>query len=223
MDEEKNKDVKEVAKTTEQKVEKNKKKVEETVVDNNIGQQTIPENSGNKTKIIIISVVAVILSILLIVGIVAIAKNAGKPSKKQAEKIVESYLEAINDEDEDALLSQIDVDGYVILKEEKEKKFDKKYKDKSSYINKYMDKNNVDDIEEIEDDVIKNEGYVFSSYYDYSFKELSSVKKSSKSGKISVIKAKIKQESSYSKDTKTLTLYVIKSSGKYKVVGSKLS
>ena len=206
MDEEKKKDV---------------EKKGQTVV-NDVNQESAPVKSG-KTKVIVISVIAAIVAVLVIVGIVALVKNAGKPSKKQAEKIVESYLEAINDDDDDSLIKQIDVDGYVILKEEKESKFDKKYKKKSSYIKDFMEDKSIDDREELEEKVVNNEGYIFSSYYDYSLKEISSVKKSSKSSKIAIIKAKVKQESSYSKDTKTLKLYVIKEKGKYKVVKSELN
>ena len=207
MDEEKKKDVKQESQT----------------VVNNVGQESAPVKSG-KTKVIVISVIAAILAVLAIVGIVAIVKNAGKPSKKQAEKIVKSYLEAINDQDDEALLKQIDVDGYVILKEEeKESKFDKNYKKKSSYMKKFKEDKDLDDDEDVEKLVTKYEKSVFSSYYDYSFKEISSVKKSEKSGKISIIKAKIKQSSSYSDSKKTLTLYVIKEKGKFKVIGSKLS
>lgn len=210
MDEEKKKVVKKV-------------KEEGQTVTSNLGQESAPTSSGNKTKIIIISVIAAIVAILLIVGIVALVKNAGKPNKSQAKKVVESYIDAINEDDNDELIKQIDVDGYVIFKEEKESKFDKKYKKKSSYIKDFMEDNDIDDREELDEMVTKNEGYVFSSYYEYSLKEITSIKKSSKSSKISVIKAKVKQESSYSKNTKTLTLYVIKEKGKYKVVGSKLS
>ena len=206
--------------------ENNNKDVEKKVneaVQSDFTQEAAPAKSGNKTKVIVISIVAAVIAILLIVGIVALVKNLGKPSKSQAKKVVESYLEAINEDDDEALIKQIDTDGYVILKEEKESKFDKKYKKKASYIKNFMEDNDVDDKEELEDKIVKNEGYIFGSSYEYSLKEITSVKKSSKSSKIAIIKAKVKKESSYSKDTETLTLYVIKSGGKYKVIGSKLS
>ncbi|MBR2704241.1 MAG: hypothetical protein IKE91_02110 [Clostridia bacterium] len=206
--------------------ENNNKDVEKNVnetVQSNFTEESAPAKSGNKTKVIVISVIAVAVALLLIAGIVALVKNLGKPSKSQAKKVVESYLEAINDDDDDALIKLIDTDGYVILKEEKESKFDKKYKKKSSYVKDFMEDNNIDDEEELEDKITSNEGYIFGSSYEYSLKEITSVKKSSKSSKIAIIKAKVKRESSYSKDTETLTLYVIKSGGKYKVIGSKLS
>ena len=206
--------------------ENNNKDVEKKVneaVQSDFTQEAAPAKSGNKTKVIVISIVAAVIAILLIVGIVALVKNLGKPSKSQAKKVVESYLEAINEDDDEALIKQIDTDGYVILKEEKESKFDKKYKKKASYIKNFMEDNDVDDKEELEDKIVKNEGYILGSSYEYSLKEITSVKKSSKSSKIAIIKAKVKKESSYSKDTETLTLYVIKSGGKYKVIGSKLS
>lgn len=206
--------------------EKNNKDVEKNVkstAQSNFTQDAAPAGSGNKTKVIVISVIAIAVVLLLIAGIVALAKNLGKPSKNQAKKVVESYLEAINEDDDDELIKQIDVDGYVILKEENESKFDKKYKKKSSYIKDFMDDKNLDDKEELEEKITDNEGYIFGSSYEYSLKEITNVKKSSKSSKIAIIKAKVKKESSYSKDTVTLTLYVIKSGGKYKVIGSKLS
>lgn len=212
MDEKNNKDV-----------EKNVKNTTKTV-NNNFTQDANPVQSGNKTKVIVISVIAVAIALLLIAGIVALVKNLGKPSKNQAKKVVESYLEAINEDDDDELIKLIDTDGYVILKEEKESKFDKKYKKKSSYVEDFMEDNNLDDKEELEEKIVSNEGYIFGSSYEYSLKEITSVKKSSKSSKLAIIKAKVKKESSYgTKDTETLTLYVIKSGGKYKVVGSKLS
>lgn len=211
MDEKNNKDVEKKVKNTAQ------------TVNNNVFQDTNPVQSGNKTKVIVISVIAVAVALLLIAGIVALAKNLGKPSKSQAKKIVESYLDAINEDDDEELIKLIDVDGYVILKEEKESKFDKKYKKKSSYVEDFMEDNNLDDKEELEEKIVTSEGYVFGSSNEYSLKEITSVKKSRKSSKIAIIKAKVKKESSYgSKDTETLTLYVIKSGGKYKVIGSKL-
>lgn len=206
--------------------EKNNKDVENKAtktVQENVAQESAPAESGNKAKVIIISVISIAVVLLLIAGIVALAKNLGKPSKNQAKKIVESYLEAINEDDDDELIKQIDVDGYVILKEENESKFDKKYKKKKDYIKDFMDDNNLDDREELEGKITDNEGYIFGSSYEYSLKEITSVKKSSKSSKIAIIKAKVKKESSYYKDSQTLTLYVIKSGGKYKVIGSKLS
>jgi len=101
-------------------------KVNENVVESTIAQESTAPKSKGKTKIIVFSIVGVLLAIAIIVGIVLIVKNAGKPSKKQAEKIVKSYLEAINDKDSESVLKQIDMDGYVILSEEGEKKLDNK-------------------------------------------------------------------------------------------------
>ncbi len=206
--------------------EKNNKDVEKKV--NETTQSNFNDNapSGNKSKAIIIGFVSLVVVLFLIAGIVLLVKNLGKPSKGQAKKVVESYLDALNEDDNDALIKQIDVDGYVVFRdvEGKESKFDKKYKKKSSVVNDFMEDKNIDDRDELEEKVATNEGYVFGSSYEYSLKEITSVKKSSKSSKISIIKAKVKKESKYgSKDTDTLTLYVIKSGGKYKVIGSKLS
>ena len=209
MDNENNKDVEKV----------------ENVVESSVGQDTSAPKTNGKTKIIVFSIVGVILAIAIISGIIALIVNAGKPSKKQAEKVVKSYLEAISEKDEDGILKQIDMDGYVILKEEGEKKFDKKYKEKGSYVKKYMDKNYIDDKDELGDKIVYNEKAVFgNSYgsYEYSLKEITSVKKSSKSGKVAIIKAKISKKTSSGKDTVTLRLYVMKKDGKYKVIGSEI-
>lgn len=211
MDEEKNKDV-------------------EGAVENTTSENTVDEGatanvkaSGNKSKVILFSVVGVVALIFVIVGIVVCANVFGKPSKNQAKKLAQSYISAINDKDDDALIKLIDADGYVIFKEEKESKFDSKYKDRSSYIKKYLDKNNIDDREELEEKIAKEEiNNARPSYYEYSFKEITDIKKSSKSSKIIVIKAKVSQKTSYDKESKVLRLYVMKVSGKYKVIGSEI-
>lgn len=215
MDEKNNKDVEKKVKNTAQ------------TVNSNFTQEADSAKSGNKSKIIIISVIAVAVALLLIAGIVALAKNLGKPSKKQAEKLVKSYIEAINEEDDEELLKMIDADGYAVFQEadEKESKFDKKYKKKKDTVEDFMDDKNLDDKDELEEYIIKNEGNEFyTSYgYEYSFKSISSVKKSSKSSKIAVIKAKVKIKTRYDDDyTRTLVLYVMKVSGKYKVIGSQV-
>jgi len=214
MDEKNNKDVEKKVKNTAQ------------TVNDSFTQDSGPIKSGNKTKVIVISVIAVAIVLLLIAGIVALVKNLGKPSKSQAEKLVKSYLEAITDNDEDEILKQIDVDGYAVFQsvDQKESKFDKKYKKKKDTVEDYMDDKSLDDKEELEEYIVKNEGYNFytSSNYEYSLKSISSVKKSSKSSKIAVIKAKVKVKTSYDDYTRTLVLYVMKVSGKYKVIGSNL-
>ena len=214
MDEKNNKDVEKKVKNTAQ------------TVNDNFTQNADPVKSGNKTKVIVISVIAVAIVLLLIAGIVALAKNLGKPSKKQAEKLVKSYIDAINDDDEEDILSQIDVDGYTVFQavDEKESKFDKKYKKKKDTVEDFMDDKNLDDKDELEDYIVENEEDEFyTDYgYEYTFKSISSVKKSSKSSKIAVIKAKVKIETSYSDYTRTLVLYVMKVSGKYKVIGSQI-
>lgn len=179
-----------------------------------------------RKKMITFGVIGGAALIVLIIVIALIVSMAGKPSKSKAEELVKSYLKAINDSDEDKFGDLIDTKGYIIFSEEDEKKFDSKYKEKDSYIKKYLDDKNYDDLSDAEDYILSQIANKYSySYKEYSLKEIASVEKSSKSSKIKVIKAKVKVKSSYStsSDTKTLKLYVIKVDGKYKVVGSELN
>jgi len=117
------------------------------------------------------------------------------------------------------------MDGYVILSEEGEKKFDNKYKEKGSYVKKFMSKNYIDDKDELGDRIFDQEKSTFNiSYgsYEYSLKEITSVKKSTKSKKVAIIKAKVSKKSSYDKDTINVRFYVIKTDGKYKIVGTEI-
>ncbi len=178
-----------------------------------------------KKKIITFSIIGGAALIVFIILIALILSMAGKPSKSKSEELVKSYLKAINDSDEDKFGDLIDTKGYIIFNEEGEKKFDRKYKEKDTYIKKYLDDKNYDDISDAEDYILSQVSSKYSySYKEYSLKEIASVEKSSKSSKIKEIKAKVKVKSSYStsSDTKTLKLYVIKVDGKYKVVGSEL-
>lgn len=225
MSDEKKEDVKQkeekVVKTEkvneEKKVEKiaedNKQKVKTT-------EEKIPNTSDKKKKIITFSVIGGI-ALLLIIIIVAICLNAGKMSKKQAEKLVNQYTEAISEKDGDKLLDIIDTKGYVIFQEEGEKDFNKKYKDKENYIKKYIKKNDYDDLEDIEEEISSSfeSKYKYLSY-EYTLKEITDIKKSSKSNKIVVVKAKVKVKSSYGTDTKTLRLYTVKVNNKFKIVGA---
>lgn len=219
MDENENKDVEKVEEATANTAETVAKEPTNT-------QSAEPAKSNKGVKIAIISVIALIVVALVIVGIVAIVKNVNKPSKKQAEKVVEEYLKVVNDNDKDELVKLIDTDGYIILKEEKESKFDKKYKNKNSYIKSKMKDVGADDVEDLEKLVAKQElsSVFYPSKYEYSLKEIISVKKSEKSSKIFVIKAKVSLKDRYDeKETKTLTMQVIKVKGKYKVVGTKIA
>ena len=211
MDEEEKKDVEFSAETVASDPTTNQGTAEEVKAPN------------NKKKIITFSIIGAVALIAIIAVVIILVNVLGKPSKSQAQKIAESYISALNDKDEDALAKLIDADGYVIFKEEKESKFDTKYKEKNSYIKKYMDKNNIDDKDELEEKIAKEEySNARASYYEYSFKEITDVKKSSKSSKIIVIKAKVNKKTSYDKESKVLRLYVMKVSGKYKIVGTEI-
>ena len=149
---------------------------------------------------------------------------AGKPSKAKSEELVKDYLKAVNDDDADEFAKLIDVKGYIIFNEESEKKFDKKYKSKN-YINDYLKDNNYDELSDVKDAIsskFKNK-YTYSSK-EYSLKEITEVKKSTKSKKVKIIKAKVKVKTSYSSstDTANLKLYVIKVDGEYKIVRAEL-
>ena len=87
-------------------------------------------------------------------------------------------------------------------------------------LEKYFDE--LSDAESSITTTLKNK-YKYSSK-EYSLKEITSIKKSSKSKKIKIIKAKLKVKSSYSSssDTANLKLYVIKVDGEYKIVSAEL-
>ena len=164
-----------------------------------------------------------VLSLTSIIAII-IACFAGKPSKSKSEEIIKDYLAAINDKSEDEFAKVIDTKGYIVYKEEGEKKFDKKYDDKK-YIKNYLEDNNFDELSDAESSItttLKNKNKYSSK--EYSLEEITSIKKSSKSKKIKIIKAKLKVKSSYSSssDTANLKLYVIKVDGKYKVINAEI-
>lgn len=166
--------------------------------------------------------------LLLIIFIVIIAMLiGGKPNKKTSEKLVNEYLSALEDSDGEKLRDIIDIEGYLIFSEEDEKGFDKAYKNKKETIKdliKDIDDDDVEDINDMEEMVIKAFERT-NKYYsrEYDLKEISEINKSSKSKKIFVIKSKVKVKSSYSTDTKTLKLYVIKSGKGYKIVGTEMN
>ena len=189
--------------------------------------QEVNENKNTKPKnkkILTFSLVGGIAVVALIIIAIVIACFAGKPSKSKSEEIIKDYLAAINDKSEDEFAKVIDTKGYIVYKEEGEKKFDKKYDDKK-YIKNYLEDNNFDELSDAESSItttLKNK-YKYSSK-EYSLKEITSIKKSSKSKKIKIIKAKLKVKSSYSSssDTANLKLYVIKVDGKYKVINAEI-
>lgn len=190
-------------------------------------EQEVNENKNTKPKnkkILTFSLVGGIAVVAIIIIAIIIACFAGKPSKSKSEEIIKDYLAAINDKSEDEFAKVIDTKGYIVYKEEGEKKFDKKYDDKK-YIKNYLEDNNFDELSDAESSItttLKNKNKYSSK--EYSLKEITSIKKSSKSKKIKIIKAKLKVKSSYSSssDTANLKLYVIKVDGKYKVINAEI-
>lgn len=193
----------------------------------NIEQKDVEKKSIDpKTKkIITFSVIGGVALIVLIVLLILIIGMLGKPSKNKAEDIVKSYLKAVEEDDADKFEKLIDAKGYIIFKEEGEKKFDAKYKDKEKYIKKYLDNKNYDDVSEAKDAIVSS----FKSKYsyktkEYTLKEITEIKKSNRSKKIVEVKAKVKvkRKTSSSSDTKNLKLYLLKVDGQYKIVGADL-
>lgn len=200
----------------------------------NIEKKDVEKNNVEKKsmdpktkKIITFSIIGGVALIVLIIVIALIIGMLGKPSKSKSEELVKSYLKAVEEADGDKFEKLIDVKGYIIFQEEGEKKFDAKYKDKEKYIKKYLNDKNYDDVSEAKESIVSSFKSKYSYYYsskEYSLKEITSVKKSNRSKKISVIKAKVKvkRSSSSSSDTKNLKLYVVKVDGEYKVIGADL-
>ncbi len=219
-----NENEKNVNENPEENVKNEISEVNEQSVQN---EQEVNENKNTKPKnkkILTFSLVGGIAVVALIIIAIVIACFAGKPSKSKSEEIIKDYLAAINDKSEDEFAKVIDTKGYIVYKEEGEKKFDKKYDDKK-YIKNYLEDNNFDELSDAESSItttLKNK-YKYSSK-EYSLKEITSIKKSSKSKKIKIIKAKLKVKSSYSSssDTANLKLYVIKVDGKYKVINAEI-
>lgn len=209
---------------------KNIKQVEEKIELKNVeeneknqGQENTEKKSLEQPKtkrICAFSLVGAIVVIAIIIMIIAIITSMGKPSKSKAEDLVEEYLSAVNEHNGEDFIKLVDAKGYIIIREENEKSFAKKYKNED-YINEYMEDKNYDDISDVEDEIsneFKNK-YMYSSK-EYSLKEITEIKKSSKSNKIIIIKAKVKVKSkTYSTtDTKTMKLYVTKVDGSYKII-----
>lgn len=164
-----------------------------------------------------IVIVAVIIAVI-IAAILGITALGSKPNKKKAEEIVKNYLEAMSDGDGDKMLELIDDKGYIIFNEYGEKKFDKKYKDAKKYVNNYLEEKKYDDLEDATKDIAKK----FENnnkYYKYDFKEIVSIEKSSKSKKIIIVKAKVKQKTDYATNNNTIKLYLVKVKSQFKVVG----
>ena len=221
-------------KKKEVKPKKSKSKDKATKIEENkdIKDDTKKENidqNENKTpkagkRLFAFSLVGGIAVVLIIILAIIFISMAGKPSKAKSEELVKDYLKAVNDDDADEFAKLIDVKGYIIFNEESEKKFDKKYKNKN-YINDYLKDNNYDELSDAKDAIsskFKNK-YTYSSK-EYSLKEITEVKKSTKSKKVKIIKAKGKVKTSYSSstDTANLKLYVIKVDGEYKIVSAEL-
>lgn len=211
------------------KVKNNKDAEKKADVEKNVNAEANTdiekEADSKKKKVITFSVVGIVAVIAIIVALILVIGMIGKPSKSKSEELINDYLKAANDSDGDKFAKLIDVKGYIIFKEEGEKKFDKKYKDKEKYIKDYLDDKNYDDISDAKDAIsstFKSQNSYSSK--EYSLKEITKVEKSSKSKKISVIKAKVKVKSKYSSssDTKTMKLYVIKADKEYKIVGAEL-
>ena len=209
-----------VAKKAENKAEKKTKKVAE----NKNGEIPAENADGKKKKIMLFSIIGGV-SLIVIIAIICLIVNLGKISKGDAEKLVKSYITAVNDKDSDKYMSLVDVKGYITLREDGEKKFKDKYKNKDKYINKYIDEKNYDDIDDVKKEVENsfNSQYKYSSN-EYSFKEIKEITKSKKSSNIVIVKAKVKVKSKYSSstDTKTLVLYTVKVNGKYKIIGEEI-
>ena len=229
-DEKKEDEKKEVTRNVEPKEETTKKAVskdaEPKKAKNKSTDNTI--DAQKKKKIVLFSSIAGAVALLLILIIVLVVNLTGKPNKKTSEALVKDFLEAVNDKDGDAFVELVDAKGYVIYNEEKESKFNDKYKKKDDYFKKYQKKNNLDDAGDVDDFIAKSfkssvSSKLGSQYsyanYECSLKEITDINKSKKSNKLITIKAKVKVESTYSTDVKTLRLYTIKSSGKYKIVG----
>ena len=212
-------------KKTEVKPKKSKSKDKATKIEENkdIKDDTKKENidqNENKTpkagkRLFAFSLVGGIAVVLIIILAIIFISMAGKPSKAKSEELVKDYLKAVNDDDADEFAKIIDVKCYIIFNEESEKKFDKKYKSKN-YINDYLKDNNYDELSDAKDAIsskFKNK-YTYSSK-EYSLKEITEVKKSTKS-------KKVKTSYSSSTDTANLKLYVIKVDGEYKIVSAEL-
>lgn len=183
-----------------------------------------PNTAPKNKRLLAFSLVGGIAVVIVVIAIVLLICAIGKPSKSKSKEIIEDYLKAVNEDDSDLYAKLIDAKGYIIFNEEGEKKFDKKYKSKN-YISNYLEDKSYDDLSDAKDAIVQK----FKSKYmylskEYSFKELTEVKKSNKSKKIYIIKAKLKVKSSYSSssDTTNLKLYVIKVDGKYKVINAEI-
>ena len=210
-----------------------KKEVENKDEEKNI-QKKESKNKGEKKpidlknkKIITFTIIGGVALIVLVIIIALIAGMVSKPSKSKSEELVKSYLKAVQDADGDKFGKLIDIKGYIIFNEEGEKKFAAKYKDKEKYIKDYLKDKNYDDISEAKDSIISSFKSKYSYSYnskEYSLKEITSIKKSNRTNKITIIKAKVKVKSSYSSssDTKNLKLYVMKVDGEYKIIGAEL-
>lgn len=173
-----------------------------------------------RKKIIVVLTMFFLIITLLILSIVCLAKYIDKPSKKTATKLVETYLEAINENDGTVAMSVIDAEGYAIYEAEGEAGFDKTYKKKKLFFEEYYEDNDYEGLEDYKDhlsDSFEN-NHKYNSY-EYSLGKIISIEKSKDSKKIYIIKVKVKKQSSYTFNSETMKFYVIKINGKYKIIG----
>lgn len=175
--------------------------------------------SNKAKKICILACIGLVLVTILTLAIFFIGSTLGKPSKKNAQKIINVYLDAINQNDGSKAISIIDAEGYTIFSDVGEKKFDKTYNNKKEYMEEYFEDNNCDDLEELENSIADSfEGIYKYNSYKYTLKRIVSIEKSSKSKKIVVIEAKVKKKNSYTSNTETKIFYLMKVKGSYKII-----
>lgn len=171
-------------------------------------------------KIIVVFTMLTLIVVLLILSIIFVAKALDKPSKKTSEKLVEKYLEAINENDGSIAMSVIDAEGYLIYSKEGEPEFDKVYKKRKEYLEEFYEDNDYEGIEDYKDSLSDDfENKHRYNLYRYTLGKIISIEKSKDSKKISTIKVKVKKKSNYTVNVETMKFHVIKVNGQYKIIG----
>lgn len=160
----------------------------------------------------ILAVVAIIALIFIIINI------SNKPNKEKAKTLVENYVSAMSEGNGEKMLGLIDSEGYIIFNENKEKTFDENYKKKTDFINDYLNKNSLSDMNAATQKIKTDFENVYG-YYTYTINEITSIENSEKSKNLIVVRCKVQLKSNRYSTVNSARFYILKNNGEYKIVG----
>src|SRR5574344_1742524 len=152
----------------------------------------------------------IVLAIIVIISVICITiYMCNKPNKDKAKQVVEEYIAAMTEGNGEKMISTIDSEGYIIFKEDKEKNFDKNYKNKSDFVNNYLAKNEISDLN-LAKQRISAEFESKFGYYKYSMNEITGIDNSDVSKNIIIVRCKIELRSNRYNTLNTARFYLLK-------------